>query len=62
MESIIQDLGEIPDEYLEPAGDGGYNTDPENDETANEHKIQILISLMMSGTMQDKNIAKTGVN
>ena len=38
MESIIQDLGEIPDEYLEPAGDGGYNTDPENDETANEHK------------------------
>ena len=38
MESIIQDLGEIPDEYLEPAGDGGYNTDPENDETANEYQ------------------------
>ena len=38
MESIIQDLGEIPDEYLEPAGDGGYNTDPEKDETANEYQ------------------------
>ena len=38
MESIIQDLGEIPDEYLEPAGDGGYNTDPENDETTNEYQ------------------------
>ena len=37
MESIIQDFGEIPEEYLEPAGDGGYNTDPENDETGNDY-------------------------
>ena len=25
MESIIQDLGEIPENYLEPSGKGGYN-------------------------------------
>ena len=29
MDSIIQDFGEIPEEYLEPAGDGGYNKDEE---------------------------------
>mgnify|MGYP007000326543 len=25
MDSIIQDFGEIPEDYLEPSGDGGYN-------------------------------------
>ena len=38
MDSIIQDFGEIPDEYLQPAGDGGYNSDEEKDETSNEYE------------------------
>jgi nitric oxide reductase NorD protein len=29
MDSIIQDLGEIPDDYLVAAGDGGYRTENE---------------------------------
>ena len=32
LESIIQDLGEIPDEYLEPAGAGAYAPAPEEQE------------------------------
>ena len=36
MDSIIQDFGEIPEEYLEPAGDGGYDSNPENGETKNK--------------------------
>ena len=38
MDSIIQDFGEIPDEYLQPAGDGGYNSDEEKDETSNDYE------------------------
>ena len=38
MESIIQDFGEIPDDYLEPAGDGGYNLNLKNDETNNNYE------------------------
>ena len=38
MDSIIQDFGEIPEEYLEPAGNGGYNTDSENEETNNDYE------------------------
>jgi len=37
MDSIIQDFGEIPEEYLEPAGEGGYNKDEEKEEAINEH-------------------------
>lgn len=37
MDSIIQDFGEIPEEYLEPAGEGGYNKDEEKDEAINDH-------------------------
>ena len=39
LESIIQDLGEIPDEYLEPAGAGAYDRaseEPEGGEPASE--------------------------
>ena len=38
MDSIIQDFGEIPEEYLEPTGDGGYDSNPENDETKNNYE------------------------
>ena len=38
MDSIIQDFGEIPDEYLQPAGDGGYNSDEGKDETSNDYE------------------------
>ena len=38
MESIIQDFGEIPDDYLEPAGDGGYSTSQESEETYNNYE------------------------
>ena len=34
LESIVQDLGEIPDEYLEPAGAGAYGPAPEEQEDA----------------------------
>jgi len=34
LESILQDLGEIPDEYLEPAGHGKYDAETESDEKA----------------------------
>ena len=34
LESILQDLGEIPDEYLEPAGHGKYDAETEPDEKA----------------------------
>ena len=37
MDSIIQDFGEIPEEYLEPAGDGGYNKDEEKDDVVNDY-------------------------
>jgi len=37
MDSIIQDFGEIPEEYLEPAGEGGYNKDEEKEEAINDH-------------------------
>ena len=37
MDSIIQDFGEIPEDYLEPAGDGGYNSDTKNEETNNNY-------------------------
>ena len=37
MDSIIQDFGEIPEEYLEPAGEGGYNKDEEKGEDNNDH-------------------------
>jgi len=36
MDSIIQDFGEIPEEYLEPAGEGDYNKDEEKDEAIND--------------------------
>ena len=35
MESIIQDLGEIPEDYLEPSGKGGYNNNDDDDEETN---------------------------
>ena len=38
MDSIIQDFGEIPEEYLEPAGNGGYNSNSENEETNNDYE------------------------
>ena len=37
MDSIIQDFGEIPEEYLEPAGDGGYNKDEEKNDVVNDY-------------------------
>ena len=37
MDSIIQDFGEIPEEYLEPAGDGGYSSNDENEEKNNSY-------------------------
>ena len=37
MDSIIQDFGEIPEEYLEPAGDGGYNKDEEKNDEVNDY-------------------------
>ena len=36
MDSIIQDFGEIPEDYLEPAGDGGYTSDVEEEEEEEE--------------------------
>ena len=38
MDSIIQDFGEIPEDYLEPSGDGGYNSDPGNEELQNNYE------------------------
>jgi nitric oxide reductase NorD protein len=38
MDSIIQDFGEIPEDYLEPAGDGGYNNEENVDQTSNEYE------------------------
>ena len=40
MDSIIQDFGEIPEDYLEPAGDGGYTSDIEEEETNNNYENQ----------------------
>lgn len=40
MDSIIQDFGEIPEDYLEPAGDGGYTSDVEEEETNNNYENQ----------------------
>jgi len=37
MESIIQDFGEIPEDYLEPAGEGGYNIEENVDESYNDY-------------------------
>ena len=37
MDSIIQDLGEIPDDYLKPSGDGGYNDEEDKEETSSEY-------------------------
>jgi len=37
MDSIIQDFGEIPEDYLEPAGDGGYTSDIEEEEETNNN-------------------------
>ena len=33
LESVMQDRGEIPDEYLEPAGPGGYRMEPRRTRT-----------------------------
>jgi nitric oxide reductase NorD protein len=38
MDSIIQDFGEIPEDYLEPAGDGGYNNKENVDQTSDEYE------------------------
>jgi len=38
MDSIIQDFGEIPEDYLEPSGDGGYNSDPGEEESQNSYE------------------------
>ena len=38
MDSIIQDFGEIPEDYLEPSGDGGYNSDPGGEDLQNNYE------------------------
>ena len=38
MDSIIQDFGEIPDDYLEPSGKGGYDRKSDNEESKNDYE------------------------
>lgn len=63
MDSIIQDFGEIPEDYLEPAGDGGYTSDiEEEEETNNNYENQNYDFVITNGIMLLKNIEKIGAN
>jgi nitric oxide reductase NorD protein len=62
MDSIIQDFGEIPEEYLEPAGDGGYDSNQKMMKLKIIMRIQIMNLLIMNGIMQNKNILKIGAS